>query len=60
MKDYLSQKNTWNYDIFCISRKDGISISYKSNIALTKKKAKMIFSRKIHLKLLNHDIGDVG
>ena len=43
-------KNTWKYNVFCILGKDAISFSYKQEITPLTKKAKMTFSRKIHLK----------
>ena len=45
MKDHFSQKNAKKY-IFCIFDKDGISFFYPSV-----KKAKMIYSQKIYLKM---------
>ena len=49
MKNHISQKGTWKYDIFCIFGKDDISFSYKYNITFLSKKAKTTFSRKTHL-----------
>ena len=48
MKNHISQKGTWKYDIFCMFGKDDISFSYKYNITFLLKKAKMTFSRKTH------------
>ena len=50
MKDNLSQKNLWNYDVFFMFGKNVISFCYKYEITLLSKKANMIFFRKIHLK----------
>ena len=44
-------KNTWKYDVFYMFGKDGVSFSYKYEMTLLLKKAKMIFSRKIYLKM---------
>ena len=41
-------KNAWKYDVFCIFAKDGISFL---KLSFYLKKAKMILSRKIHLKM---------
>ena len=41
-------KNAWKYDVFCIFAKDGISFL---KLSFCLKKAKMILSRKIHLKM---------
>ena len=45
------QKTSWKYDVFCRFGKDGVFFPYKYEITLLSKKAKMIFSQKIHLKL---------
>ena len=34
MKDHLSQKNTWNYEIFCISVKMEVVPLFPTNFAL--------------------------
>ena len=50
--DFLNiQKASWKYDVFCIFGKDSIPFFYKYEITLLLKKAKMIFSRKINLKM---------
>ena len=38
IKDHLSQKDAWKYDIFCIFGKDGIFVSYIYDITLLSKK----------------------
>ena len=44
-------KTLWKYDVFCRFGKDGVFFPYKYEITLLSKKAKMIFSRKIRLKM---------
>ena len=34
MKDHLSKKNTWNYDIFCVSEKMEVIPLFPTNFAL--------------------------
>ena len=45
-------KNKWKYDVFCIFGKDGISFFFLQTWNYPPvKKAKIAFSRKIHLKM---------
>ena len=44
-------KNSWKYDFFCIFDIDGIAFSFKLLTYHSVKKAKMIFSQKIHLQM---------
>ena len=51
MKDDLSQKNTWKYDLFCMFGKDGISFPRNMKLPFCQKDKDDLFPKNIHLNM---------